>query len=44
VYQAVMKENIELKFDPQKPTLEAKRYLAAQEVLNRPWFQRAWVF
>ena len=39
-----MKEEIELQFDPQNPTLKAKRFLAVQEVLNRPWFQRAWVF
>jgi hypothetical protein len=42
--QSVMKEQIELQFDPQNPTLKAKRFLAVQEVLNRPWFQRAWVF
>jgi hypothetical protein len=42
--QALMKEKIELEFDPEKPTLKAKRFLAVQEVLNRPWFQRAWVF
>jgi len=42
--RSVMKEQIELQFDPQNPSEKAKRFLAVQEVLNRPWFQRAWVF
>ena len=39
----LMESMVELKYDPERPTVKAKRWRSVQEILNRPWFQRAWV-
>lgn len=38
-----VKGTVALSYDPEKPTNAGRCFKALEEVLNRPWFTRAWV-